>query len=121
MPAVKARFPRPNPLNKLDTPELVRAYVNRVAAHRGWLVNPDSGLVDPILAGLATQARKMGLPYCPCRDVDGGEADKDIVCPCLYAQPDIDQSGQCFCGLYLSPGKDPGDVGSIPERRPEKS
>jgi ferredoxin-thioredoxin reductase catalytic subunit len=85
------------------------------------VVNADSGLVDPIVEGLAAQVRRLGRPYCPCRDADGGEADRDIVCPCVYAAPDIGETGQCFCGLYLAPGKDPGEVGSIPERRPERA
>jgi ferredoxin-thioredoxin reductase catalytic chain len=36
----------------------------------------------------------------------------------VYAGADIAEHGQCYCGLFLSPGKDPKAVGSIPERRP---
>ena len=89
-----------------------------VAAHRGWIVNPDSALTGPILEGLAVQSVRYGKPFCPCRDVDGADADQDIVCPCTYSQADIEDHGQCFCGLFLAQGKDPRSVGSIPERRP---
>ena len=102
----------------LDRPEAVREYVDRVAVHRGWQVNPDSGFVDPIVEGLAAQTRRLGKPYCPCRDVDGGEADRDVVCPCAYAQADIAQYGHCYCGLFLTPGLASEKVASIPERRP---
>jgi ferredoxin-thioredoxin reductase catalytic subunit len=102
----------------LSDPPAARAYALQVAKHRGWVLNPDAALTDPIVAGLATQAARFGKPYCPCRDVDGGEADRDIVCPCAYAPADIAEFGQCFCGLYLAPGKDPASVGSLPERRP---
>jgi len=105
-------------LTKLTDPEAVAGYVRQVAAHRGWVVNPDVPFVQPILAGLATQASRLGKPYCPCRDVDGGETDKDIVCPCAYADADITAYGQCYCGLFLAPGKDGATVVSIPERRP---
>lgn len=105
-------------MNKLSDPAAVQAYVDRVAAHRGWVVNPDVPFVGPILEGLATQAQRLGKPYCPCRDVVGGEADSDIVCPCAYAEADIAACGQCYCGLFLARGKAPHTVSSIPERRP---
>lgn len=111
-------WPRRNPLSRLANPTEVTRYVDQVAHHRGWKVNPDQDFVAPILEGLATQAARFGKPYCPCRDADGGETDRDIVCPCVYAQPDIEGTGQCFCGLFLAISKDPHTVTSIPERRP---
>lgn len=104
-------------MTRLANPEAMAEYVNQVAGHRGWVVNPDRPLVDPILAGLVAQVGRLGKPYCPCRDVDGGEADRDIVCPCAYAQADIEEHGQCYCGLFLSRDKEPSSVSSIPERR----
>lgn len=93
-------------------------YVRQVAKHRGWVLNPDSPLVEPIIDGLAAQNERFGRPYCPCRDIDGNESDRDVVCPCQYAVADISEYGQCFCGLYLAAFKDPNTVSSIPERRP---
>jgi len=105
-------------MTRLTDPAAARDYALQVARHRGWVLNPDAGLTDPVVAGLATQAARYGKPYCPCRDIDGTDADQDVICPCLYASDDIAECGQCFCGLYLAPGKDPKTVGSIPERRP---
>lgn len=93
-------------------------YTAQVARHRGWVVNPDTPFLLPILEGLATQNQRLGKPYCPCRDVDGGESDRDVICPCAYAEADIAAYGQCYCGLFLAPAKDPATVSSIPERRP---
>ena len=105
-------------MNKLSDPGAVRDYADQVARHRGWVVNPDKGLVTPIFEGLATQTRRFGKPFCPCRDIDGGASDADVVCPCVYAAADIADHGQCYCGLFLAHGKDSATVGSIPERRP---
>lgn len=105
-------------MGKINDSRSARAYAEQVAAHRGWVVNPESSLTDTIVDGLATQTRRFGKPYCPCRDIDGNEGDQDVICPCAYASADIGQSGQCFCGLFLALGKDPSTVGSIPERRP---
>ena len=96
-----------------------KKYAQQVAARRGWKLNPDADLTDYISANLATIALRLGKPYCPCRDVDGGAKDADIVCPCHYSEADIQQFGQCFCGLFLSPSKEPSEVTSIPERRPD--
>jgi ferredoxin-thioredoxin reductase catalytic subunit len=99
----------------------VRSYAEQVAQHRGWVVNADRALTDPILEGLASQTKRFGRPFCPCRDIEEGRNNQDVVCPCRYASEDIAQYGQCYCGLFLTPEKDPQTVGSIPERRPEES
>jgi len=96
-----------------------RAYAAQVARRRGWKVNTDEGMLSVIAAGLSRQSERFGKPFCPCRDIDGGE--QDLICPCVYAQADIEEHGQCYCGLFLSPAKDPAAVQSIPERRPSDS
>jgi ferredoxin-thioredoxin reductase catalytic chain len=105
-------------MTKLTDPTAAAAYAAQVARHRGWVLNPDQGLTGTVTAGLAAMAGRLGKPYCPCRDVDGGPSDADVICPCAYAPADIAEHGQCYCGLYLAPGKDPQQVSSIPERRP---
>jgi ferredoxin-thioredoxin reductase catalytic subunit len=105
-------------VSKIDDAAAAKQYADQVARHRGWAVNPDSGLTDTIIDGLAVQSKRFGKPFCPCRDVEGTDADQDVVCPCRYAADDIAEYGQCYCGLFLALGKDPQAVGSIPERRP---
>lgn len=105
------------PMAKLADAAAARAYADQVARHRGWRVNPDPLLSSDILNGLATQSARFGLPYCPCRDIEGGPEDQDLVCPCPYAVPDLAEHGQCYCGLFLAEGKASADVTSIPERR----
>lgn len=99
-----------------------RQFVEMVAAHHGWRLNPDSELVDGLAAGLAANFNRYGFYQCPCRDSWRGdrEKDADIACPCVYCAPDQQEYGHCFCGLYLTPdfaatGK---PVRPIPERRP---
>lgn len=107
-------------MSNLDSVEKMGSYVSQVSGHRKWILNPDQEFTRGIVEGLATNAKTQGFPLCPCRDpsVDP-DKNKDIICPCRYAQADIDQWGQCYCGLFLGPGKDPAQVSSIPERRPE--
>ena len=49
------------------------------------------------------------------------EKDKDIICPCDYAGPDIEEHGHCYCALFFPPDffKKGKQAQKIPERRPE--
>ncbi len=109
---------------KHKEPSDVDQFVTAVCKHRSWHRNPDSDFTQLIVNGLSTNYNRFGFFQCPCRDGDGDrKADSDIVCPCAYAQADIDEHGQCFCCLFVSEsrleelriGDSPKD---IPERRP---
>jgi len=105
-----------------STPE-VRTFVESVVRHKGWILNRDDHFVGDLVEGLKTNFARHGFFLCPCRDSYGDrQKDKDIMCPCEYAQADIDEYGQCFCGLYLDPDfySSHDDIDGIPERRPEE-
>ncbi|MFX1521646.1 MAG: ferredoxin-thioredoxin reductase catalytic domain-containing protein [Promethearchaeota archaeon] len=108
--------------SKKKTSKDTKLFTEMVARHQGWELNNDKKLVQVLHDGLTTNWKRYGYFSCPCRLADGArEKDKDIICPCEYAKPDIEEYGHCYCGLYLSKeffasGKQPN---SIPERRPE--
>jgi ferredoxin-thioredoxin reductase catalytic subunit/glutaredoxin len=95
-------------------------FVNNVANHKTWKLVQDEDFLRTLVEGLHKNRQRYGYYLCPCRITSGGrQEDKDIVCPCDYAPPDIEEYGHCYCGLYLSSefaasGKNPS---SIPERR----
>ncbi len=103
------------------TLEQTRQFIERAAQRNGWESNPDEDFRGTIAEGLTTNANRHGYYLCPCRDGEGNRKDDaDIVCPCIYAKRDIEEYGQCFCGLFLSPAKareTPLVVEQIPERR----
>jgi ferredoxin-thioredoxin reductase catalytic subunit len=96
-------------------------FVHLVADKRGWALNQDPDFVDVLIEGLQTNVNRYGFYLCPCRDSWGDrKKDGDIACPCVYADPDIEEYGHCYCALFLSKqfveqGKTPRH---IPERRP---
>jgi ferredoxin-thioredoxin reductase catalytic subunit len=58
---------------------------------------------------------------CPCRLASGDrENDKDIICPCVYRAPDVEEYGSCYCNLYVSKAWNDGTIDRdfVPERRP---
>ena len=90
---------------------------------RGFFFNADESYTMPLLTSLLVNKGRYGYTSCPCRLASGNyELDRDIICPCAYAGPDIAEFGSCFCGLYVSRDWNEGRVPRVvvPERRPEE-
>lgn len=87
----------------------------------GYYLNPDQNFLEDLLEGLKRNEERYGYPSCPCRLASGKfELDRDIMCPCDYRDPDVEEYGACYCALYVRKdvfeGKTP--VVPVPERRP---
>ncbi len=93
----------------------------------GYHLNPDVKFTRDLIRGLITNQKRYGYQSCPCRLASGKkETDLDIICPCDYRDPDLNEYGACYCALYVDDKVLAGKkkVVSIPERRykvkPEK-
>jgi ferredoxin-thioredoxin reductase catalytic subunit len=105
----------------LTTLKAVRKRAEADAKMHGYALNPDEEMLQGVLKGLKRNEERYGYPSCPCRLATGHlEQDRDIVCPCDYRDPDIEEYGNCYCALYvnkeIAEGK--AEVQPIPERRP---
>jgi ferredoxin-thioredoxin reductase catalytic chain len=70
---------------------------------KGYFFSRDKEWVLDILRGLLTNKERYGYMSCPCRLASGDrEKDKDIICPCVYRAPDVEEYGSCYCNLYVS-------------------
>jgi ferredoxin-thioredoxin reductase catalytic subunit len=88
---------------------------------QGYFFNSDRELVLELLAGLLTNKERYGYMSCPCRLAAGErEHDRDIICPCVYRAPDVEEYGSCYCALYVSKAWNEGELSHVyvPERRP---
>lgn len=88
----------------------------------GYYLHPDPEFLKDLLEGLKRNEERYGYPSCPCRLASGKFGfDRDIICPCDYRDPDVEEFGACYCALYVRKdvfeGKTP--IAPIPERRPE--
>ena len=96
-----------------------------VQEKKGFIFNNDSGKTLELFEGLLVNRERYGYMSCPCRLASGDlENDRDIICPCLYCRPDIDEFGSCYCNLYVSKEWNEGGIPHVyvPERRsPEKT
>lgn len=89
----------------------------------GYHLNPEVEFTKDLVRGLLENERRYGYWCCPCRlSASNLEEDLDIVCPCYYRDPDLNDYGACYCALYVSDEVIRGEreVESIPERRPSK-
>jgi ferredoxin-thioredoxin reductase catalytic chain len=90
----------------------------------GYRLNPDVEFTKNLVRGLMKNEQRYGYRACPCRLASGKTAeDLDIVCPCDYRDPDLDEYGACYCALYISDAIAQGEkqVAPVPERRPPRS
>ena len=95
--------------------------LKKIQEPKGYFFNTDKKLVLDLLQALLTNKERYGYMVCPCRLASGDrDNDKDILCPCDYRAPDVEEFGSCYCSLYVSPEWNEGKVEKqyIPERRP---
>lgn len=92
------------------------------ARSRGYLLHPDPEFLNPLLEGLRTNEERYGYPSCPCRLASGAfELDRDIICPCDYRDPDVEEYGTCYCCFYVDEAAyERGSADPSPERRPQE-
>ncbi len=99
--------------------EKLRETLRRVQGPKGYVFNRDRERTMELLEALLLNRERYGTMTCPCRLASGNrEWDRDIVCPCLYREPDVKEFGSCYCNLYVSKGWNEESHASVPERRP---
>lgn len=95
--------------------------LKKVQEAKGYYFNTDKERVMDLLEALLTNKERYGYMVCPCRLAAGDrEKDRDIICPCDYREPDVQEYGSCYCNLYVSEAWNAGSVKKeyVPERRP---
>jgi ferredoxin-thioredoxin reductase catalytic subunit len=95
--------------------------LKKVQEPKGYYFNKDKERVFELLEALIVNKKRYGYMSCPCRLASGErEKDKDILCPCVYRAPDVEEYGSCYCNLYVSKAWNEGkiDQAYVPERRP---
>ena len=97
--------------------------LKREAESAGYNLNTDVKFTKDLIKGLIINEKRYGYWACPCRLASGKKKDDlDIICPCDYRDPDLNDFGTCYCALYVSKEVINGkkEIRSIPDRRPIK-
>ena len=110
----------------IDENDVERTYVilKKEAESGGYFLNPDAGFTKNLVRGLLKNEQRYGYRACPCRLASGKkEEDLDIICPCDYRDPDLNDFGACYCALYVNEEIAGGkkQAPPVPERRPSRS
>jgi ferredoxin-thioredoxin reductase catalytic subunit len=95
--------------------------LKKIQEAKGYFFSNDQERVLELMEALLTNKQRYGYMACPCRLAAGDrQADKDIVCPCIYRTPDVQEFGSCYCNLYVSKAWNEGTIPQayVPERRP---
>ncbi len=95
--------------------------IKQVQESKGFFFNKDKEQVTELLEALLVNKSRYGYMACPCRLASGNrDQDQDIMCPCQYRAPDVEEYGSCYCNLYVSEAWNEGRIPKayVPERRP---
>ena len=103
--------------------EIDRLYqrLRQEAEAGGYHLNPDVSFTKDLVQGILVNEKRYGYWACPCRLASGDKKeDLDIICPCDYRDPDLDEYGACYCALYVTGEVLRGErkLTLVPERRP---
>jgi ferredoxin-thioredoxin reductase catalytic subunit len=101
--------------------EKLYAMLEKTQTAQGYFFNADRERTMELLEALLKNKDRYGYMVCPCRLASGDrDNDKDIICPCVYRAPDVEEYGSCYCNLYVSKAWNDGtiDRAFVPERRP---
>ena len=88
---------------------------------KGYYFNEDRERVLELISALLFNKARYGYMSCPCRLASGDrDKDNDILCPCVYRGPDVEEYGSCYCNLYVSEAWNEKKMSRVyvPERRP---
>jgi len=106
----------------MNEAEKLYEILKKVQEPKGNFFNKDRARVFDLLEALLINKNRYGYMCCPCRLALGDkEKDRDIICPCVYREADVEEFGSCYCNLYVSSDWNEGKIPEsyIPERRPD--
>jgi len=104
----------------VDSKELYEM-LKKTQEPKGYYFNENREQTFELLESLLINKERYGYMCCPCRLSSGDRGkDEDIICPCLYRVPDVEEYGACYCNLYVSRDWKEGKMlhDYVPERRP---
>ena len=96
-------------------------FLQKVNEPKGYFFNSDRERTFDLIRALMTNNDRHGYMACPCRQASGvRRSDEDIICPCVYREPDVKEFGACYCALYVSADWNNERIArqEVPERRP---
>jgi ferredoxin-thioredoxin reductase catalytic subunit len=98
--------------------------LKKIQEPKRFFFNKDKERTLDLLGALLTNKERYGYMGCPCRLLSGDrDRDRDIICPCVYREPDVRKYGSCYCNLYVTEEWNEEKIAHeyVPERRPPEN
>ena len=104
----------------MNEAEKLYTMLKKTQEPKGFYFNKNKERVLALIDSLVFNKERYGYMSCPCRLAsEDREKDSDIICPCVYREPDISEYGSCYCNFYVSKEWNEGKIPHpyVPERR----
>ena len=76
-------------------------WIKKYAAKKGFRVNPHWMFYTNLKIWIAESESTFGKRYCPCFEpVENPDVNKRLLCPCSFAEEDIQKRVSCHCVLF---------------------
>ncbi len=97
----------PNPWDKIvGTKEYNKNYERliKIARQRGYIFNKKISRVKKVIGLMTMNYLEYGKYYCPCKQSEPPDLEKDVLCPCPTMDDEVKKDGHCFCELFFQKG-----------------
>lgn len=76
-------------------------WIQKYCDVKGLKTNPDKMYLTNLKIWLAENEEMYGQRICPCFEkTDDKQINRNLICPCTYAEHDIEEHGTCHCNLF---------------------
>jgi ferredoxin-thioredoxin reductase catalytic subunit len=76
-------------------------WIKKYAANKGLKVNPHWMFYTNLKIWITESESIFGKRYCPCFEPgENAEVNKRLICPCSFAEDEIQRHGSCHCVLF---------------------
>ena len=76
-------------------------WIKKYAKHKNYTINPHWMMYTNLKLWLIETQKIFGKRYCPCFEPSGNlQIDNKMICPCKFAEKEIEENGTCHCKLF---------------------
>jgi ferredoxin-thioredoxin reductase catalytic subunit len=75
--------------------------VEKIAEVKGYRLNNNQERIQKVVGLMTMNFNEHGKYYCPCKQSEPLDRDKDVLCPCPALDDEVKKDGRCFCKLFF--------------------
>jgi ferredoxin-thioredoxin reductase catalytic subunit len=75
--------------------------IERIAERKGYRLNNNPERIAKVVGLMTMNFLEHGKHYCPCKQSEPLDVEKDALCPCPDLDDEVKKDGHCFCKLFF--------------------